>query len=123
MKCPGCKRDKDAISSLFRQCEQCGYVFKTIEETHVTNKVTTRQDKPGSLDQDHSLINKIFHKEQLGHLNIGDRVKIDIPEGVWHGASGIIIDKIHKYYKVQIMTGTRKTSTVVNVLHNQVRIQ
>lgn len=121
MKCPGCKRDKDAISSLFRQCEHCGYIFKTIEE----NFVVASPDHTGlSARNDNFLINKIIsHQEQLGSLNIGDKVKINIPEGVWHGASGIIIEKMHKYYKVQILTGNNKTSAVVDVLHNQVTLK
>lgn len=124
MKCPGCKRDKDAISSLFRQCEHCGYIFKTIEENYAVNKTLAKDLSSISTRDDNFLINKIIsHQEQLGTLNIGDKVKINIPEGVWHGASGIIIDKMHKYYRVQILAGNNKTSAIVHVLHNQVTLK
>lgn len=98
MKCPGCKRD---IEAYYEQCENCGYIFRILEENHLLNRILSQ-------------------KEDLGTLSVGDKVKLNIPEGVWHGAQGIIIDTIHKYYKVQLITGSTKTSTIIKVPHNQV---
>ncbi len=102
MNCPGCKREiVDVPSTSVNRCKYCGYFYRAITENYLLNRI----------------LNDV---EDLGQLHIGDKVKIQQEESVWNGEQGIIREKIHKYYKVQIIRGGQNTSMLINVPHQQV---
>lgn len=101
MNCPGCKKELEIPSSGVTRCKHCGYFYRTIAENYLLNRI-------------------LNDREDLGSLEIGDKVKIDQPESVWNGEQGIIREKIHKYYKIQIVRNGQNTSMLITVPNKQV---
>lgn len=97
MSCPGCRRE---ISTINSKCKHCGYTFKVYEEDYLINRI----------------INSV---DERGIFQVGDKVKIVQPEGVWNNEIGIIIENTHKYYKVRIIRSNKETTSVITVLHKE----
>lgn len=104
MKCPGCDIQIDIPLYALTKCKKCGYIYQTSQENYLLNRI----------------LNEV---EDLGALEIGDKVIIDCLESVWNGERGVIIGKIHKYYNVQIIRDGKTTSSVVKFPHKHVKSQ
>lgn len=104
MKCPGCNLEIDIPIYALTRCKRCGYIYQTNQENFLLNKILSQT-------------------EDLGCLEIGDKVIVNNLESVWNGERGIIIGKIHKYYNVQIVRDGKTTSSVVKFPHKHVKSQ